>query len=72
LKLMLLNLESKKQLYHFYHRSSSKSSVLYTFVPHSDIPKRYANSEMIENFFYNVAQVEVSHISLVKSVKAQL
>lgn len=72
LKLHLASLEHKKALYHFKHRSSSKKSVLYRFIPDKKIPRHYANKEMIEHFIYHVAQVEISHITEIKSVKATL
>jgi hypothetical protein len=72
LKLHLASLEHKKQLYHFFHRSTAKGSILYSIIPDKKIPRRYANKEMIENFIYNVAQVEIAHITPIKSIQATL
>lgn len=67
----LSQMERSKNVYHFRHRSTSKQSILYTIVPNERIPKRFANSEMIENFLFNVAHIEVAHIAAVKSVSAK-
>lgn len=71
LKVNLNMLEKKKQLYHFYHRSTAKNSILYSIIPNSKIPKKYANKEMIENFIYNVANIEIAHITKIKNVNAE-
>lgn len=72
LTLHLASLLHKKALYHFFTRSISKGSILYSIIPDTLIPRRYANKEMVENFIYNVAHTEISHITPIKSTHATL
>lgn len=62
-------MQNKKTLYHFHHRSSSKSGVLYSIIPDSRIPRTYANKEMMENFLYNIAIAELD-MSIIKGIKS--